>query len=77
MDMRLDQTRCNKTAANVDDAGFRPDQRANLFIAVHGQDTTVLDCDGLRVRQGRVGGEDLGIDQDQLRGGERARGQQQ
>ena len=51
MDVRFDQTRCDKTAASVNDAGFRSDQRANLFIAAHGEDTTILDRDGLRVWQ--------------------------
>jgi hypothetical protein len=49
MDVRFDQTRRDKAATSIDEAGFGPTQRANLFIAAHGEDAPVLNGDGLGV----------------------------
>ena len=75
--MGFGQARCHQTPARVDDAGVRSGQRADLFVAADGEDATILDRDGLRVWQRRIGGEDLGIDQNQLWGGDCGRAQQQ
>ena len=71
--MGFGQARRHQTSARVDDAGVRSGQRADLLVAADREDATILDRDGLCIRQRRIGGEDLGIDQDQLRGGESGR----
>ena len=68
--MGLDQARGHEPAAGVDDAGGGTCQRANLGIAADGAEQPVLDRHGFGSRPRRVGGEDVGIDDDQRWRGE-------
>jgi hypothetical protein len=77
MNMGFGQARCHEPSPRIDDAGIRPGQCTHLFVAADREDTTILDCDGLRIGLRRVGRENPGIDQDQLWGGDGARGQEQ
>jgi hypothetical protein len=70
MHMSFDQAGRREPAAGIDDARARPRHRADVGVVAHGAEAPILDRHRFGTGTGRVRGEDLGVDDDQLGRGE-------